>query len=929
MATAEELIAKYKQDRKEKLLKLQGIFSSQINQEIKRYSKIQKQDPERGMVDSSYISGFYTANDLYPTDELMWNFMNSSIGTQGGKIRTDFQNKLSVKGQPFAYLQVIGSISFPVESSGEYVDPETAPAQPIIVNIFEKSLLKLPTDTNPSIVEQPSSPGYDKLNAESYADLSKKLSGFSYPIRYIGENQGFFSHIERINEKLEDTDFLSVDSIPVITFAYFDLPDGTEAGGVKGKFNRIFPKPDGWDALFGTTQSAGTSGTSGTSGTPSTPDPNSTTGTSGVSGETGTSGVGSASGETGTSGVGGGTGTTGQSGTSGQSNKKYLSIEAIQDDDITFREESESRDKKSKYLTAVYLEDEPTLDNYYSSNEIKTIQTEKVNTESKDPVDTKNEVNQEVVNNEIEQIKEQTEAERKAIEAEALEKKDIKEKGKGTPEGSNEKIPEGVTKAVDDKKDQTPDKKPENSVSTTGLPLIKTFLEWKNSSEGAAPPGTGIIYRGKLSAKYPPIKKPKTIKDIDITLGEVERRYKSILNNGTDSKKFFSGIDIESPVDITLAMNCIQSGQFNKNVPYLFGEGSEIHLLMVNSNVAREDEGGIGISDNNANWGEAPFWCGIFTNYLLYNSGKYTSDSSPKDITGTNSVKKYYVNSPFNVNKAYFDLAKKQLSADIDSLKNDKKRKDSLVSLNPQLKSAETKLNAEKDKKTKYIDSVGTTETNVNKIKQFDTNIAKAQGSYDKLKEQVDKTNASISEKQAELNAINRNSSKWKKYNPDNIVAIFERGVHIKSNDDGGGLTPEGEELWEQIKNWPGGYAVRDGHVELLLNFKKNGKFYTIGGNTGIVSTLNDRANPGKDAGEKDPNGYQIGFKCAPTAGKWAGSGDLFIVKRGTSKPYTNGIGISVKSTKTYQKYKQIIKDKSDKTLTAEAFNIIKDIMDK
>jgi hypothetical protein len=914
MATAEELIAKYKQDRKEKLLKLQGIFSSQINQEIKRYSKIQKQDPERGLVDSSYISAFYTANDLYPTDELMWNFMNLSLGTQAGKIRTDFQNKLSVKGEPFSYLQVVGSISLPTELSGEYVNPETVTIQPIIVNIFEKSLLKLPDDTNPSIVESPSSPGYDTLKVESYTDLSKKLSGFSYPIRYIGENQGFFSHIERINEKLEDTKFLSVDSIPVITYAYFELPDGTEAGGVKGKFNRIFPKPEGWDSLFGTTQGADTSGVSGVNGA---------VGTSGVSGvtdgagATGVSGVTDASGVTNPTGTSGNvtnqptdsgqTNTTPQNGTSGN-NRKYLSIESVKDDEITIRSENTG---SSNYLSTVFLEDDPVIEDYYSESQIKQIQTEKVNSQSKDKVQPGNEVNKEVVNKEIEQKKQQTESQRKSEEADSLEKKDVKEKSNGTPDGSNPDIPEGKSAKIEEKKDQIPDKKPEDPVKTSGLPQAPPFLEWKN---GAGFDPNGIIYRGKSDSKYKTGEQTK----IPITTGLVEKRFKNLFEYGSQVKKFFSGISLESPIDVTLAMNCIQSGQFNKNVPYLFGEGSEIHLLMI-SGVIRESEGGIGTYGNNANWGAEPFWCGFFTNFVLGGNGIYKSDPSVKNITGTSSVLSYYVDSPYNITKGYFELAKKDLEKDIADLKNGN-RKDSLVSLNKELANKKQRLDRAYKAKEDALEKSGPTGIKP----QINTNIVAAEREYDNVKSKLDKTNSTILSKQKELDAVNRNTSSFKEYNEENTVALFEPGIHFAAD---GTLTAKGKELWDKIKNWPGAYAVRDGHVEVLLHFKQSGKFYTIGGNTGISSTLNSRSNPAADAGEKDRNGYQLGFKCAGTAGGWAGGGKLYLVKRGSSKPYTNGIGISVKRTKSYDEYAKKVKDKSDKTITGEAYNILKDIV--
>ena len=57
MATREELVQKYQQDRKEKLLKLYAIFGSQISQEVRKFAEIKN--------NVSVIFSIYCINLLY------------------------------------------------------------------------------------------------------------------------------------------------------------------------------------------------------------------------------------------------------------------------------------------------------------------------------------------------------------------------------------------------------------------------------------------------------------------------------------------------------------------------------------------------------------------------------------------------------------------------------------------------------------------------------------------------------------------------------------------------------------------------------------------------------------------------------------------------------------------------------------------------
>jgi hypothetical protein len=910
MATREELAEKYRKDRKEKILKLQGIFSSQITQEVKRYSKLQISDPERGLIDSSYISAFYTANDFYPKDELLWDFLNLPTSQRGSKIRKDFQDKLSNKDEPFGYLLLTGYCG--ISQTGTFINKKFS----LNVGVFETSYLKLPNETNPSLIESIRT-DYNTIVAESYQELSKALSSLSYPISQINENKGFSKHIESINEELEGTNFLEISSIPVIVNSFIDIPDGTNEG-VRGEFNNIFPKPEGWDELFGTPQNPGTTGVSGVAGVAGT------TGVSGVAGVAGTTGVSGVAGVAGTTGVigtteevnnqttdSGQTNATPQAGTSGNT-RKYLSIEAVKDDEIVIRTENTG---SSNYLSTVFLQDDPVVEDYYSESQIKQIQTEKVNSQSKDKVQPGSEVNKEVVNKEIEQKKQETEAQRKSEESDALEKKQVKEKSNGVPDGSNPDLPEGKTVKIEEKSKPIPeDKKPK--AMTQIPPRALTFIKWMNSV--GKDPTNGIFFRGISAKLHPKNSQPP------IDFGSTESRFKNLFSFGSQLDKIFKGYTVESPIDAALLMNSGGVGRFNKNWPYMFGEGSEIHAAITRArSVVKESQGGIGsfasVIDHpdeiDTNWAANPFWCGLCTNFMLYSNSKYSSDSNPVDITNTRNAPTLYSKSPFNIFGERLDSRKKKLQNDISS------KKGTISGNNSSIKTKKTSLEKEKQNAEKneanYRDNTDPTKYNQKKIDGFYIKVKNLEREIQNLENANKKLEDDIKEYQSELDSISKNSSSGTVYNENNVVALFENGFHWTTK----GFTEAGKQLWDKIKNWPGAFVVRrpdgngSGHVETLLHFSPTGEIYTIGGNTGLDNS--------------DGNGEEYGFK------KYTGIHDFngkipyfFVHRRGDAKPYTNGIGFSVKQTETYKKYVNDLQVKKDKELNPAAFNILRNIME-
>lgn len=535
-----------------------------------------------------------------------------------------------------------------------------------------------------------------------------------------------------------------------------------------------------------------------------------------------------------------------------ESNRKYLSIEAIDDDDV---DELLVRSDSTDFVRLGVIEDDDELLTREDSAVVgvtprkSTAQKDVENIVGEEDGDSRSGVTPyippKVSHREYEQTVAETEAQRKGEFSDALLKEKSKEKSSISPAGPNTLIEQagGLSNVSDLLEEQTkPEAKPKQN------PTAKYFLEWA-AAEGADP--NGIIYRGENAWEYtkPPTPRP------EITYGKVERRYKNLFNFGKDLKGIFSGYQANSPVDVALLMNSGAIGRFNKNWPYMFGEGSEIHAAIIRSSPSFIDDkqlGGFGIFGAgkkyaSANWGADPHWCGLFADFALHTNGLYESDSKLVSIVATKSVESLYKNSPFNtVPKNLTAKEKKRILDKLDELRAD------------------------------------TTGTNTDEIAELE-------------------------------NKIDGKPT----FNASGNCALFLQGEHWTSS----GLTANGVDLLNRIKDWPGAFCVRrhphknGGHVEVLLHMTKTGKLYTIGGNTG----LND----------SNGNGSEYGVKRYNSVHEFCSRGTythFYIYKRGTSNPYTNGIGVSVKKTELYNKY---VKDlDSDKELNTASYNILREIME-
>lgn len=449
----------------------------------------------------------------------------------------------------------------------------------------------------------------------------------------------------------------------------------------------------------------------------------------------------------------------GGTGTSGNSQTSFLDIESV--------DQLLTRDDGSIFFSPTMLEDD--TDQLLRRDDSSTSTTEKRDTESvkKTSVDFENteqptsiaELNSQR-QREYEQQLYVTEAQRLAEFSDALSKEVAKPKSSISPVGTNPTVQsEGGRDAAAESasENEKPPKKEKQE------PKAKYFKDWVKN-EGNDP--NGIIYRGTKSKDYAKGTTPKN------TYGMVTR-YKNLFNWGLDLGSIFSGYTISSPVDVALLLNSGAIGLFNKNIPYLFDEGCEIHLAITRaSNVIRKDEGGVGDFNDtsreylDANWAANPHWCGLCVNFMLYTNGQYKADSNLTNITATGAIHKLYNDSPFNTVPTKVSTKERvRLERRLDELKSD------------------------------------TTAANTTEISNIEA----------KLNDKV-------------------------VINEQNVCVLLKRGYHWSDSGilpDGMNILEKvahwpGAFIVRRTK------GKSSGHVETLLHITKSGILYTIGGNTGL-----------------------------------------------------------------------------------------------
>lgn len=143
-------------------------------------------------------------------------------------------------------------------------------------------------------------------------------------------------------------------------------------------------------------------------------------------------------------------------------------------------------------------------------------------------------------------------------------------------------------------------------------------------------------------------------------------------------------------------------------------------------------------------------------------------------------------------------------------------------------------------------------------------------------------------------------------------IVSFKRGIHFTD----AGWTQRGIEIVDSIKTWPGGLIYHDNHVEVLLHISKNNGIITCAGNVGLSgenkSVLNDSF---------------LGVKSYRFLSEFSDENQIFIMKRGSLSPYTNGLGGTIKRTSIFNEYEQRLRG-GDTGLTSKAFDLVQDVME-
>lgn len=314
-------------------------------------------------------------------------------------------------------------------------------------------------------------------------------------------------------------------------------------------------------------------------------------------------------------------------------NEKYLSIEAVSEDITQLLVRSASNDKLSVNLSSEDISDLLTRE----SRTFDTTQRQDLaNVENQDAVKPESPPqstthNSTVARNQKTHLLESTESQRQAESSNALLKSKSKLKSAVAPLGASVAILKtgGKKKTI-----KNVSKKTTNSEKPKQLPIAKTFIEWA-AGDGKDP--SGIVYRGHRTVPY--------LTPDNVLVGQVDNRFKSLFNFGKDLTSMFGSNSIDSPIDVVLLLNPPQVGQFNEAIPYIFAEGSEVHSAIILAStpgtIINRNTGGIGTYTSGsvfkeANWGEAPFWCGYLIDFLLSKNGEYKV--AAPSILGTASV---------------------------------------------------------------------------------------------------------------------------------------------------------------------------------------------------------------------------------------------------------------------------------------------------
>jgi hypothetical protein len=942
MATKEDVIDKYNVVYQERIIQLHSVLSGRISEEVRKKSF--REDNRRiGIITTTYTT-FNAFSKPY-----IWDLAGSNKGL-GSKILDKLEQKALAEQEkntePFGYVVFEPSLYY--SDSHNFKQSEITK---VSYDISEAVYLKLPKIERKSISFVPGL-ALQPISIKTFAELSTELSSVQYPIAQLLDTNKFKSYLDLINQELEDQNLQPIQQLLAIVCATVEFPNGT----TDGKFSSILPAPDGWEPNF-------------VSPTPP-PEPTGLSGTSGVSGVSGTTGL---SGTSGISGTLTSTETTEGSGTSVEENKKYTSVEAVKDDRVEKQNQGTSGQSgsykklalgnewftdgsKNKYaensinfaklnalrkLRSQRLEDEAKKS---STEKYKTLALKsgssgvsgrkETATEPESQVTTVNQngntevpasqrgtetpsppttgTNNFVARNQKTQLeKENTIVQRinelvqTLVDPTSIQKEKAKLKATPSPLKSNSGLPDGKTAEVEkNTRENNPDAK---STPSKPAPALKPFGTWKSEPENKDT-SNGIYFRKTIEKKS------------GITTNIEPQRYKNLFNYGEDVEKMFAGTPKpESPYDVALLLNPVQAGIVNKNIPYTFEEGCEIHATITRNgygtdSIGKKQEGGEGTAGN-TNWGYQPFWCGIWVNYCLQqNTNGYEADKDFKNISGCGYAIGMYKQNPVNVDACFAIFEADEEQAKKGRLWNRKKELEFLDDNAQPIPNTKTPTpwgsaiaNARWEGSIPYYKEC---------LRQNNAGTGKWPDPQKKLNEaiaELNDVNTKIRELDAKLpSLISKRTESREKYGPKNTnfekwnpkgdgIILYEGITHI-----GNKWTERGKLIFEVLKQWPGAFITNLDHVEILLAVNNAGQGLFLGGNTGVTSNL---------SGKQLRNGDQFGIK-AGNIRNWGGKEITFIIKRGEKNPWTvGGLGGTLKKTPVFLEYENRLLVEKDTSL--------------
>jgi hypothetical protein len=950
MATKEEVIEKYLEDRKRKLIQLYSILAARIGEDIRKKSFVER----NGGV--GIITTTYSAESFY-TQEQAWNLDKAAYtGDEYGlSLDTPVTNKVIEKlnspNEPIGYISIQPIISYEKGSSFSAVSgwktSDNTEVTTVSSTIIQTVYLKLPNQAPETIdLSLFGVPG--KFVARSFEELSIKLSSIQYPINELQQHQKFKKYLDLINEQLKGKNLLPINQIVGVILPSIQFENGTRTG----QFTAVIPPPDGWEPSY-------------VLPTPSVPQPPGLSGTSGVSGTLGTTGL------SGTSGISGAVGTTGISGASSTSsvedNRKYTSVEAVKDDRVEKQNQGTAGTSgqssgykklalgnewftdgsKNKYaensinfaklnalrkLRSQRLEDEAkksSTETYKTlalksgtsgvsgrtetatepESQVKTVNqngdvevpTSQRGTETPPPPTTG--TNNFVAQNQKTEIEKQNtitqrlnEIVQRLVDAKSIQKEAPKLKATPSVILSNPGIPDGKTAKVEENtRGNNPGETPKPNKPA---PKLKPFGTWKSEPENKDT-SNGIYFRKTIEKKG------------GITTNIEPQRYKNLFNYGEDVEKMFAETPKpESPYDVALLLNPVQAGIVNKNIPYTFEEGCEIHATITRNgygtdSIGKKQEGGEGTAGN-TNWGYQPFWCGIWVNYCLQqNTNGYEADKDFKNISGCGYAIGMYKQNPVNVDACFATFEADEQESKKGKLWTRKKQLEFLDDNAQPIPNAKTPwgsslANARWEGSIPYYkeclrqNNAGTGRW-PEPQKKLNEATAELNDVNEKIRE-IDTKLPSLITKRTESAKYGSNNTNFEKWNPNGDGIILYEGItHI-----GNKWTERGKLIFEVLKKWPGAFITNLDHVEILLAVNNAGQGLFLGGNTGVTSNL---------SGKQLRNGDQFGVK-AGNIRNWGGKGITFIIKRGEKNPWTiGGLGGKLKKTPVFLEYEKRINE--------------------